>query len=426
MLEILFGLLPLIFVCSAIGVILLNFEAVAMYIVYVLSMLFRPKELLNATSLTPLETTTKFKFTPFTPFIRLWTLFRVLFFPNIEFDAILSKKKPIATEEQSFLSQNAAKTAAKFSIKTYTAVNEKDHSNFRNSYEPIVGPNLSSEFKKAFPQLSEKALPFAEPKPEPIILPISETIATEIPTRQMNDPVSMSISEVVADEKHEVILPTTTESFTNEKPIAQQQPDMLIGPQISEASVETPQPTPPEPPKPMAPVQAAQELPSVKDSSFDAIAALEAKVNKMKETQIKSMPSENTSGISHSIVSPDQTILPTSESKLNLDMSKIHAPVEAPPPPPAPARPSTESLTKNITSFHSGAGISGISKILPLIFKFGLYGFLSLPLLVVVGSIIVYMVTIQFDFGQAGSYPKWVSNGIENFVKNNVISKTQK
>jgi hypothetical protein len=424
MLEILFGLLPLIFVCSAIGVILLNFEAVAMYIVYVLSMLFRPKELLSASNLTPSETTTKFKFTPFTPIIRLWTLFRVLFFPNIEFEAILSRKKPIVTEEQSFLSQNAAKTAAKFSIKTYTAVNE-NHSNFRNSYEPIVGPNLSTEFKKAFPQLSEKALPFSEPEPEPIILPVSETVAIDIPKREMNDPVSMSISEVIADEKHEVILPTTTGNFTSEKPIAQQQPEIPTIPSISEITVEAPQPPLPEPPKPSAPVKAAQELPSLKDDSFDAIAVLEAKVNKMKEIQTKSMAAENTSGISHSIVSPDQTILPTSETKLNLDMSKIHAPVETIPAPTAPVQPSPESIAKNITSFHSGPGISGISKVLPLILKIGVYGFLSLPLLVVVGSIIVYMVTIQFDFGQAGSYPKWVSNGIENFVKNNVISKTQ-
>jgi hypothetical protein len=50
MVEFLVQFLPLIFLCSAIGVILLNFDAIGIYIVYVLSMLTQPKEIIQASS----------------------------------------------------------------------------------------------------------------------------------------------------------------------------------------------------------------------------------------------------------------------------------------------------------------------------------------------------------------------------------------
>lgn len=158
MIEFLLNILPLIFVCSAIGILLINFPTVSAYIIYVFSMLTKPQELLETSrQMSPTSKTIPKQKNIFIPFIRAATLFRVLFFPNMDLESMANSKKQTPEETlRSIYSEKAQEEIDKYQIKTYSANALNDNSKFKYSYEPVDSIPLSDEFQKAFPDLTKK------------------------------------------------------------------------------------------------------------------------------------------------------------------------------------------------------------------------------------------------------------------------------
>jgi hypothetical protein len=159
MLEILFGIMPLIFVCSAVGILLINFPTVSAYIVYVLSMMVKPHDLIQEAKeqSAPIEKPHEQKNKLMIPFIRMATLFRVLFFPNIDIDSTARVERSFAESAiRNVYSEKAQEEINKYPIKTYSADALKDNNKFRYSYDPVDTVPLSNEFQKAFPDIVTK------------------------------------------------------------------------------------------------------------------------------------------------------------------------------------------------------------------------------------------------------------------------------
>ncbi|MDQ3239298.1 MAG: hypothetical protein M3P33_02125, partial [bacterium] len=156
------------------------------------------------------------------------------------------------------------------------------------------------------------------------------------------------------------------------------------------------------------------------ENHFDAISVLEAKMNNSTTTSI--LPQEDPTGISHNFVhqqpSQNETIMPIYSDQLktlNLDLSKLAT--SDPYPIPKPQIENTNPA-QNIQTFHyssnSTAGGysfgSAISKVLQ-------YSIISLPLIIVIGSIIAFLLSTKFDLTKVGKYPQWVADNIEVAVK---------
>jgi hypothetical protein len=158
MLELLIHLLPTIFISCAIGVVLLNIRALFTYVIYVFSMAAQPKQLLVASQKVEQKSANSgiYKFSLISPFIRIWTLTRVLFFPDLDISGALHKNQnDEANWTSSLYMQKAQEQVSQVRIKTYSIAGIKDTSHFKSSYDPVIAPHISSEFAKAFPDLSK-------------------------------------------------------------------------------------------------------------------------------------------------------------------------------------------------------------------------------------------------------------------------------
>jgi hypothetical protein len=162
MLELIVRLLPLIFFSSAIGIFLLNIRPIFNYFIYVISMAFQPKQLLRTTQQVEQKEANSvvYKFSFFTPFLRIWTLFRVLFLPDVDISSVIHKNSNSDDTNSNWMSsvyvQKTMDEAAGVKIKTYSVSGTQDTSHFRSSFEPSVTPPVSEEFAKVFPSLSSK------------------------------------------------------------------------------------------------------------------------------------------------------------------------------------------------------------------------------------------------------------------------------
>nr|AIA14772.1 Unknown Function [uncultured bacterium] len=103
-------------------------------------MLTQPQELIRSAdpyALTPIQQTipTKKNFTLATPFIRMWTLFKVLFFPDLDIEAFLGRTAKEVDEENVY-TEKTREAVSKFNLKTYSAPTAKD-TKFRYSYQTV-------------------------------------------------------------------------------------------------------------------------------------------------------------------------------------------------------------------------------------------------------------------------------------------------
>ncbi len=367
--------------CAAAGVVLLNFDAVAAYIVYVISMLIQPKELIQASheiAPIPLPPTQKRKFSIFNPFIRIYTLFVVLFLPNIDVEKLTGKKsKRIAEVQVNVYSEKTQEEVNKYHIKTYSVPSTDNLKTFRNSIE--TGAPLSSPFQQAFPDvvnILHKINKFENPEDKRPAPPL------EIPENNMND----TFAEFTAYDSR-------TSNVRSELPkqesipVAIPKAPVLLTKQAEEINL----PVNPLPEKPkMPPIHSS-------NSKFDAIAALEKKVSALKNDTPKSSAMSNTKNVNVKV--DKQELLP------KLLIKKQDALPEG-----------TPHVFKNtvVTTIMS-------LNILPLIGKILLYTMLSLPLLIVIGSIGYYLATVGFNLGKIAGYPGWASSSLESLVKTYII-----
>jgi hypothetical protein len=156
MFEILIRVLPLIFFSCAIGIVILNIRPILSYFIYIVSMAAQPKQLMETTQELEQRTEKSYKFSFSTPFVRLWTLIRVLFFPDLDMSGLIHKnenKQDDTISTGAYLQRSQEGLAAQAKIKTYSVAGIKDTSHFRGSVEPVQA--VSSEFAQAFPELSK-------------------------------------------------------------------------------------------------------------------------------------------------------------------------------------------------------------------------------------------------------------------------------
>lgn len=116
----------------------------------------QPKQLMQTTQQLEQRTEQGYKFSFATPFIRVWTLFRVLFFPDLDMSGLIHKNENTQDDSLStgaYLQKSQEDAASQTKIKTYSVAGIKDTSHFRGSVEPV--PEVSSEFAQAFPELSK-------------------------------------------------------------------------------------------------------------------------------------------------------------------------------------------------------------------------------------------------------------------------------
>lgn len=142
MLEVIFGLIPLIFICSAIGLILLNFDYVAQYVMYTFSNIISSKNVYQNVVLKNVQPPPKtdnqknlnlFAIT-YVFFKRTITLFKAIFIPDISID--LRPARMVKIQSENIIEKIASKEIQKINLKTYSAVGSANQSNFRLSYIP--------------------------------------------------------------------------------------------------------------------------------------------------------------------------------------------------------------------------------------------------------------------------------------------------
>lgn len=219
MLEVLFGLVPLIFVCSAIGLILLNFDAVAQYLIYSVSNLASSKKVYNQivhqeyipSDLALIEKKSKVAFNPIklisTFFTRLFTLIKAIFIPNIDIDIRPTKIAKIQSDN--LVQKIASQETNKLQIKSYSSVDEKKDTKYRLSYEPTEHNFFDKIIHNKPTELEEKQnnnTVFA--------------LAQKVNQDPMEDPLNM-LSLVKAQQEKSVQEDSKRNIFTIEKPYLQ-------------------------------------------------------------------------------------------------------------------------------------------------------------------------------------------------------------
>jgi hypothetical protein len=131
--EVIFGVIPLIFVCSTIVLILINFDAVAEYFIYTFANISRKKHARQqtcdpaTTENQPSTSTRKFSLNPLqllkNIFIRIFNLFTAIFLPKISLDlSFPSKTTPRNDPENNYLAQIAQNQVKQLNIKSYSAM----------------------------------------------------------------------------------------------------------------------------------------------------------------------------------------------------------------------------------------------------------------------------------------------------------------
>ncbi|MDQ3098520.1 MAG: hypothetical protein M3Q44_02130 [bacterium] len=364
MLQFVVQFLPLIFLCAAFGVVLLNFDSVAAYIVYVISMLIQPKELIHATnefSSVPIPTPAqKKKVSFFHPLIRIWTLFIVLFFPSIDIEKATGRKTVKIKESQtSIYEEKTQEEANKYRIKTYSVPSSNNMSTFRTAMEPVAP--LSSPFQQAFPDVVN--------------------ILNKI--NKIENPVNNKPQTIVQEPENNIS--TTLPEFKAYAATSQETIDTVTSPTTQPAVIPEPSTT-----------------------EFDAIAALERKVSELKKETVKTVVSKVDYGEMtkySSDVNSGKTITISIPEVQPLPILKIEH---------AQAMPEESTVyKKNLLGFTMNLA--------PMLGQIISYTLLSLPLLMVVGSAVYYLALNGFDLSSIGGYPGWVSSSLENFVKMYII-----
>jgi hypothetical protein len=380
MLQFIVQFLPLIFLCAAFGVVLLNFDSVAAYIVYVISMLIQPKELLHATnemSALPVPTPEQKKqFSIKRPFIRIWTLFIVLFFPSIDVEKITGKKTKKAEAQVNVYLEKTQEVVNKYRIKTYS-VPSSDTSSFRSAMEPIAP--LSSPFQQAFPDVVNILN-----KINKIENPV--TTKPQIEVASANN-ITDTLPEFKSYDSSAVVETTTT---TTSKPAAFTQPTHVL------AS------------KPLP-----KETGIANEPKFDAIAALEKKVSELKKDSVKAAVSK-----------VDYAQMTEHSSDIN-NGKNFNITLNQEPQLPKLEIKHTEIVPEEAHVFKNNSDkITSSFNIFTLISKILFYTILSLPLLLVIGSVVYYLMIKGFDLTSLGGYPGWVTSSLENFVKVYIIKES--
>ena len=162
MLELLIHLLPTIFVSCAVLIVLLNIKAFLTYFIYIFSMAFQPKQLLQ-TSMQVEQREFKSSNNHFflaIPFIRLWTLTKVLFFPDLDISGIIQREKDSPKNDlANIYTEKTQEEMANIRIKSYSVAGVKDTSHFRSAMEPVEpitqAPSVSPELAMTFPSLTK-------------------------------------------------------------------------------------------------------------------------------------------------------------------------------------------------------------------------------------------------------------------------------
>lgn len=352
MLQFIVQFLPLIFLCAAFGIVLLNFGSVAEYIIYVISMLVQPKEFANLTStvapLPPPTPENKRKFSFKRPFIRIWTLFLVLFFPNVDIEKMSTKSTLTEDQENTtFYSEKAQEEINKYRIKTYSTPSSNT-TNFRSALDPVAP--LSPTFQQAFPDVAN------------IINKITQTEERFI-SRHIPKP-----SFPTEEPPNTITNLTHNENLTSNSNSAEKRPE-----------------------------------------KFDALASLEKKVNDLTKNNTQ----ENIHKVNYSQLTKKISEINNNGKTITVSLST----------PQTLPKLSTESTSIGQQEIHV-FGVNkekNASKILPLVGSIITYTILSIPIIMVVGSLLYFIVLNGFNLTQIDSYPKWVSSLIESFVKTYIL-----
>ena len=131
--EVIFGVIPLIFVCSAVALVLINFDSVAEYFIYTFANASRKKHSQQqsyspvSSGNTPPTSTQKFSLNPFrllkNIFTRVFNLFSAIFLPKISLDLSFSTEAtPRNDAEHNYLNQIAENQVQQLNIKSYSAM----------------------------------------------------------------------------------------------------------------------------------------------------------------------------------------------------------------------------------------------------------------------------------------------------------------
>lgn len=131
--EVIFGVIPLIFVCSAVALVLINFDSVAEYFIYTFANASRKKtarqQAYDPVTIEnqPPTSTRKFSLNPFrllkNIFIRIFNLFAAIFLPKISLDLSFSSEiTPRNDTEHNYLTQIAQNQVQQLNIKSYSAM----------------------------------------------------------------------------------------------------------------------------------------------------------------------------------------------------------------------------------------------------------------------------------------------------------------
>ncbi len=395
MLQFIVQFLPLIFLCAAFGVVLLNFDAVAEYVVYVISMLVQPKELLHVSNelAVPLPPQTqKKKFSLFRPIIRVWTLFNVLFFPDLDLGKLTGRKHKSSLEDINVYSEKTKQEIDKYSIKTYSVPDAKNIKNFRSALDPLGTTQPSSAFQQAFPDVVNIINKINKIDSPPVA---TSTIYDTLPDFQAYTggstpppPVMEAPAFPPQVRTTEVVVPT-------------QIPEPGTTMQVEEII------------PPIARTIPTGQTENAEPEKFDAIAALERKVSELKKDKVSSVVSQVNYG-------------ELAQRSNEVNSTKISMP-SIQPSAPLPKITTTPTATTaeeiHIVNESALPRVSDFS-ILPMIGKVITYTILSLPLLIVVGSIGYYLVLNKFNLGSLAGYPGWVSTTLEAFVKAYILRQS--
>lgn len=219
------------FVCSAIGLILLNFDAVAEYVVYTFSNLVSTKKAYQQVihqEYIPqqLDTPQTKRINPIlsigTFIKRILNLIKAIFIPDIQID--LRPRSFAIAQNENFVQKLASKETNKLNLKTYSAVDQSNHTDYKLSYAPTEHLGFFDKIKP-----KHEVAPVANQE----VTPLSKKVNQD----PMNDPINMismvkaNIEKIGAEDSKKV-------TFNTKKPfLASESPNETIEPIKQPANV---------------------------------------------------------------------------------------------------------------------------------------------------------------------------------------------
>lgn len=264
-------------------------------------------------------------------FVRIWTLFKVLFLPDLDFDALLHRNATTIDSSLDVFSEKTRQEVSKYKIKSYSVAPETTNAQFKYSYEQVSPDQV------------------AQNRPEKI---------TDIQMQEQHEAqdVELGIHHYTAtDEK-------TTPTYTA---TLQQQEDQLL------------------------------DIKTEQEHTLPLLNNLKKKINFNEFNEESTRINNLTDRKSSDTADREQSVVETVE---NLPMHYV-------------------TLQSESTSRFSLADImGGIGRLVSILV-------LSIPIIIVIATVIIFLSQNTWSLSKMGNYPTWISTSIENFVRNEIVKR---